>query len=221
MDRRQGIRGIQVVIHGLAEVLIKRAEVIVRGAGIFPFNIDFYVFEGEEAVLQAMIAVCRGSQTFKTKVQARPVVGRKNKIAISQGVEPLNLKITERYEVAERLAHPVLIHSQEFSVHPVVCERAIKSALGLSDFVCVVNAYVINSAGMNIKRLTQIFCRNCRTLNMPAGKALSPQRSPAHDVMLKMVNKLEPKNKIRRVSLSWIRHHFFPGGGNFFRERLP
>jgi len=55
-------------------------------------------------------------------------------------------------------------------MHPHIRERHVVRRFGLGDFVVVVNRNVVNAAGVNIKRLAEVFSGHSGTLNMPAGE---------------------------------------------------
>src|SRR3984893_15170390 len=87
-------------------------------------------------------------------------------------------KILHRRDVAESLRHLGSVSEEKLTVDPEAGKRFFRRALGLRDLILVVWEDQVDATAMDIERLTQIFHRHCRALEMPAGSPASPRRIP-------------------------------------------
>ena len=89
-------------------------------------------------------------------------------------------QIMYQQNIAQRLRHFRLVHTQEAVVHPVTSERctAMRAAT-LRHFVFVVRKYEVTATCVNIDRVTQVFFSHRGTLDVPARTAPAPRRIPA------------------------------------------
>ena len=81
-------------------------------------------------------------------------------------------------EVAERLAHLLVVDVDKAVVQPVVDELAAVGGLGLGDLVLVVREGEVAAAAVDVDRLAEVAVGHGRALNVPAGAALAPRRGP-------------------------------------------
>src|SRR3989344_8561217 len=102
-------------------------------------------------------------------------------------------------------------------MQPKIRERLVVSRLALRDFIGVVHGDMVNSTGMNIKRLAEVFSGHGRTLNMPAGEADAQGRFPLHLALGRSFDKLRmstlldaqlPEREVGRIFL--FRVCFYP-----------
>src|ERR1700687_13832 len=80
-------------------------------------------------------------------------------------------------------------------MQPVPRERLASRALALRNFVLVVRKCQVDSTGVNIQCLAEIFHSHCGTLNVPAG---APRSDGCRPEMLSRFRRL-PKRKITRA----------------------
>lgn len=100
-------------------------------------------------------------------------------------------------EVAQRLAHLLVIHIDESVVHPVMDERLARRALALGDLVFVVREDEILAAAVDIQRLAEVFHAHRRAFDMPARTAHPPRRFPRRLARLLRF----PDGEIHRMAL--------------------
>ena len=97
-------------------------------------------------------------------------------------------------------------------MHPIVYPRTfsafcfIKASFTLSNFVCMVNRYVVNTACMNIKMLSKIFHAHCRTFNMPARISATPRTIPCHCLIFKL-RFCKPEDKVTRIAFVFVNYN--------------
>src|SRR5882724_2098277 len=83
-------------------------------------------------------------------------------------------------------------------VQPVAHELLAGGAFALGDFVFVMGKDQVDTTGMNVERLTEIFHRHRRAFDMPAGPATSDFRVPGWFVW---IGWFFPKRKVARIFL--------------------
>ena len=93
-------------------------------------------------------------------------------------------------------------------MHPVVGQRATKSAFSLRDFVFVMRKLQIRAAAMDIERQSQEGFTHGRALNMPARTSPAIRRIPARVGWFVLLGGF-PQDKIKWISLGGSDSHTF------------
>ena len=86
--------------------------------------------------------------------------------------------VAQQQEVAQRLAHLLVVDLQHAAVHPVIGEGAAACGLGLGALVLVMREHQVGAAAVDIERQAQVLARHSRALDVPAGTALAPRAFP-------------------------------------------
>ena len=83
-------------------------------------------------------------------------------------------------------------------MHPVAYRALAMSGLALSYFTFVVREFQIHPPSVDIELVTEVFSTHHSTLQVPAGEAIPPRRSPTHDMSRRS---FLPQGKILRIAL--------------------
>jgi len=180
----QGLGGVEVVIHGLAEAdggliqLFAQFQSRLRqcfhhrqfaGFGLQPENL---VHGGQAAVdpFQTGLGIV---QILVGKVDGGAVVGRQDEE--TQGLRIVLFQHRANGEkVAQGFAHLFVVDVDEAVVQPVAHELAAVGRLGLGDLVFVVGKDQVLAAAVEVEGLAQEFLAHGRTLDVPARSPLAP-----------------------------------------------
>ena len=81
-------------------------------------------------------------------------------------------------EVAERLAHLLVVDVDKAVMQPVVDELAAVGGLRLGNLILMVREGEVAAAAVDVDRLSEVAVGHGRALNVPAGAALAPRRVP-------------------------------------------
>jgi len=90
----------------------------------------------------------------------------------------LRKQIAEREEIPLRLRHLLAFDKQMLGMQPIPRERLARRALALRNFVFVMRKCQVDSAGVYIQCLAEIFHGHRGTLNVPAGAPTAERRLP-------------------------------------------
>ena len=100
-------------------------------------------------------------------------------------------------EVAQRLAHLLVVHIDVAVVHPVARVGLAGAALGLGNLIFVVGEDQVLSAAVDVDGLAQVLVDHRGALDVPARTALAPAGRPARLTRLGSL----PEHKVQRVLL--------------------
>ena len=78
----------------------------------------------------------------------------KRKVSERERIEAFFNQRIQGDKISYWFSHARLIKQKKFAMHPIFYQGFPKRTFGLSNLVCVVDADMVNSAGVNIKRLT-------------------------------------------------------------------
>ena len=82
-----------------------------------------------------------------------------------------------------------------------------KASFALSDFVCMMDRNVIDSACVDVDVLPEIFHAHCRAFDVPAWIAAAPWRIPGHCLILKL-RLCEPEYEVAGIALVLVDYDF-------------
>ena len=171
----QSLSRVQVRVHRSDKILFDLDQLLVAYPVLSARRVLSHYTESVGYPLEAALGVL---QVLVRKIDRAPVVCEKE-------IEPYQHRIVfgedvpEGEEIAERLAHLLLIDVNESVVYPVFCERLPGGAFRLRDLVLVMREYQIKPSAVYVKSIAKVFGRHRGTLDVPAGPALSPRRIPA------------------------------------------
>ncbi len=134
-------------------------------------------------------------QTIEREVELLAVRNTGQSKPESRRLVTLRKQITEREEIPLRLRHLLAFDKQMLGVQPVPRERLARRTLALRNFVFVVRKCQVDSTGVNIQCLAEIFHGHRGTLNVPAG---SPRAERCVPEMLPRFRRF-PQRKIPRT----------------------
>ncbi len=86
------------------------------------------------------------------------------------------------------------------NVEPVAAPLVAEVRLALRYFVCVMRENVVNAAAMYIEALAEVFERNARALDVPAGISEAP-RAFLFELLVLELGLGEPKDEVGLVPL--------------------
>ena len=158
--------GIQVVIHRSAERFRERGGPIRDG---FIASIgERCIGQAELKVAQALDGGSRSAQAVHRKVELLAVGDRCQQIPDRLGGITFLQQVPQGVKIAERLRHLLAINQQKLAVQPIADEGFSRQRFRLRDFIFVVREDQVGAAGVNVKRLAEIFRRHNGALDVPA-----------------------------------------------------
>ena len=114
------------------------------------------------------------------EVEPLTVVGIYEDVAYFAPSVALFDQVAKSKEVAGRFGHLLAVDPQVGAMHPCLDEWLTRRGLGLGDFVLMVREKVVDSASVQVERLSQILHRHRRALDVPARTPASPWRIPSY-----------------------------------------
>ena len=151
----QGTRSVEIVVHGkhvlharglrrLQQLFrVKRAGHVLRVFHL-PIKVAHGVFNARQRRLRLVKA-------FLGEVERAAVVRLQHQE--TQHVRRRGFQdVAQKQEVAQRLAHFLVVDLQHAAVHPVVCKRAAARGLGLRALVFVMREHQVSAAAVNVER---------------------------------------------------------------------
>ena len=178
--RGNGAGGVEIFLHAVDKMLFVREKLLldlvlaVLPSGRRLGEVEFDVFQrGVKACQRGLVLLDDVNGIVdRASVLAGEHEETDRLIAVSLA------HVAHGEEIAERLAHLLVVHVDEAVVHPVEGEGLACRALRLCDFVLMVREDQILSAAVEVDGLAEKGEIHRGALDVPAGSALAPRRIP-------------------------------------------
>ena len=111
--------------------------------------------EAENEIFDPLQTRAGGVEARKGKIELRPIMGRKEKIAHFRSGVPFFEKIAQGIKIAEALRHFFMIDKEMLHMNPVEDETVAGAAFRLGDFIFVMGKHVVDAAAVDIDAFCQ------------------------------------------------------------------
>ena len=165
-DGRQGLGGVEVLVHGLLELLQNRlAAGLEFGAGAPRQRLGF---DPAPEVLQPLERGPGLPYGVRREVELALVRNALQGVTNGPGLNPLLQQVPKGMEIALGLGHLLAIHDEMLPVDPVAHEGLGGGGLALSNLVLVVGKDEVHRAAMQVEGLAQVLHAHGGTLDVPS-----------------------------------------------------
>ena len=196
-QHRHGLRGVEVIVHGCAEVDRRTSS-----------PVNFSALGGSDRIQRTIQpAKCAASivQVGVAEIEGAAVVGTQHQAAYGLAVVSLE-HLSDGEEVAKRLGHLLVVDVEEAVVQPVAHKRPASGPFTLGDLVLVMRKLQVQSPAVDVEVLAQEGAAHGRALDMPPGAARTEGTVPPSVIRLISLCSL-PQHEVQRVFLAISHRH--------------